>query len=174
MTTVFTSFPLLLPTPVPLICQSLVLVSSRSIFSFREFITLISIMISVCSPTSSEWGFSFSYIPTSICCWFSWCSLFWPCHDKNLEGLLICISHIAKDIEHFQRYLPPVFIVSFENSVQTHSPFFLIGYCIFLTSLSNMRWLLYVLPFGFSVLFHGLICLCLSQFHAVFITLALW
>jgi hypothetical protein len=112
------------------------------VFSFLGFSILLSIMVVLnCIPTNSVLGL-FCRILASICsCHFPWV---WPLKLKvgwNLSVVLICISFIGREVEHFFLFLQAIYTSFFENFLFNSCAHFfiemliLLGLIFFLSSL---------------------------------------
>lgn len=86
-------------------------------FSFLRVLQAgFHMVTSVCILTNSEWAIPVSPIFTSIGCWlFLWSRHFdW---DKMKPLILLCISLIAKNVEHLGRRILATCVSSFESSL---------------------------------------------------------
>jgi hypothetical protein len=104
---------------------------SYSCSNFKFLKTLILIYI----------GTGLIYILTIIyCCLFSWSLPFWLGVWCNLGAILICISFMAKDEEHFFMYSFPIYNSSFKNCLFNQFAHLLVGLFVLLVFkfLSNL------------------------------------
>ena len=86
------------------------------------------VVVPVCNYTNNERVFLFFHILTNICCHLNFFILAILTGVRcNLRVVLICISLIIKDVEHFFRCFSAIRHSSGENSLFSSEPHFLMG-----------------------------------------------
>jgi hypothetical protein len=82
------------------------------------------VVVQTCNPTSNGGSFLFLHILTSICCHEFFILVILTGIRWNLRVVLICISLMIKDVEHFFRCFSTLQYSSVENSLFSSVPHF--------------------------------------------------